>query len=122
MENKSSLVRYRESKSIRGQKDVYYDNSRGSALLALARAGKLPSRSLKCRFNPTLEDTCTLCGMCPETLEHVIFECNDGYFNEEDLHQRLGFAEDRNHTLINKTRSLLQKWEIETGSAENTRL
>jgi hypothetical protein len=49
-----------------------YDNSKGSALLALARAGSLPTRARRSHFTTSLEATYNQCGVYAETLEHVI--------------------------------------------------
>ena len=91
-----------------------YDNSRGSALWALARAGMLPTRSLKHHFDPAVDETCMRCGMAAETMHHVIAEFNEGYFSEEDLNARLGFGETASSTLTYRSKRLLESWEKET--------
>jgi hypothetical protein len=113
MLSKSSLLRYRSYKRSRGT-DQLYCNSRGSALLAMARAGMLPTRCQRARSEPGIDQNCVKCGMESETLEHVIFECNEIYYTEEDLLKRLGFHEEREPALVAATRKLLEKWELET--------
>ena len=50
MESKSSLEEYRQFKINRGIIDHVYDNSRGSTLLASARADFLNTNSFRARF------------------------------------------------------------------------
>ena len=109
---KPSLVRYRECKEHRGSVDVRYDDSRGSALLAMARGGILPTRSHRTNFE-NIDPTCRRCGMADEMLAHVIHECNDAYFTEEDLRRRLGFSGEKYPGLVAETKNLLQEWEKE---------
>jgi len=91
-----------------------YDNSRGSALLALCRAGMLMTRTRRQVSDPDIDTTCTRCGMVPETMEHVIFECNEVYFGEEDLTARLGFGKNPPGSRVKTTKRLLEYWEKET--------
>ena len=115
METKTSLARYRESKASHGVPEYFYDNSRGSALLALCRAGMLPTRSQLYRSNGQRYTVCLRCGMRPETLAHVIFECNEPFFSEEELIARLALGEEGvNTALTNGTKRLLERWEKET--------
>ena len=111
MKGKSTLARYRNFKVIRGSKEVMYDNSRGSALLALARAGALLTRTYRERFTPGLEKTCTLCGVYEETVEHVIHECGDRYVEEIETDEMLGFSDNPDPVILKKTMRLLESWE-----------
>ena len=111
MKTKSSLLRYQRFKKTRGSVDVRYDNSRGSGLLAVARAGVLPTRCHRKKFVPELDTTCLYCGMEPETLEHILHECNDCYFTEEDSCLKLGFTEVKQAAPVKATKRLLEKWE-----------
>src|SRR5215204_640200 len=89
---KSSLEIYRLGKKTRDTKSFIYDNSRGSTLLALARANMLPVKSHKMSPSGT-DTTCSRCGMYEETVKHVVFECNDIYHTEDDFLLRLGLQE-----------------------------
>ena len=79
MKQRSTLARYRNFKKIRGSREVQYDNSRGSAPLALARAGALQTGSTRARYVHGEEGTCHNCGVYEETIEHIIHECGDRY-------------------------------------------
>ena len=63
MSSKSSLVRYREFKRNKGTIDLTYDNTfdntRGSTLLAFARAGFLNTKSFRDRLEGG-GSTCTI--------------------------------------------------------------
>lgn len=121
MAGKSMLKLYSVHKESRSSAVHLYDNSRGSALLALARAGSLPTRVYKSHFS-TDPETCYRCGVYAETLEHVIFECNDHYYTAEDLITRIGMSDELNLLSVEATKRLLERWERENiGSAELAR-
>ena len=106
----SSLQHYRKGKKSRGEYSHLYDNSKGSALLALARADMLPTRAHK--MNSGSEKTCPRCGVYEETVAHVIFECNDAYHSEEELLDRLGLNEEANSaTELQRTKKILVNWD-----------
>ena len=111
MAGKSMLEVYREHKESRTSAVHLYDNSRGSALLALARAGSLPTRVHKSLFKNYPEPTCNRCGVYEETMEHVIFECNDHHHTTDDLCNRLGLKKEINRPAVEATKRLLEKWE-----------
>ena len=111
MEKRSTLARYRNLKVIRGSKEVKYDNSRGSALLALARAGILQTRTYRARFTPGLDTTCSNCGVYGETVEHVLHECGDRYVEDIETDEMLGFTDVPNPASLKSTMRLLEKWE-----------
>ena len=98
----------------RGIRMTPYDNSQGSALLALSRAGMLRTRKARKHAEPGLETTCVKCGTAPETISHVICECNDIYFEEEEILKRLGLDENPSSEMTSYTKRLLQQWENET--------
>ena len=54
------------------------------------------------------------CGMVPETMQHVIFECNDKYYGDEDLLDQSGFTDERSAHLKVRTKRLLENWDRET--------
>lgn len=114
METKPSLTLYREYKKGRGTAEHLYDNSRGSALLAMARAGMLPTRRHRTHFEQGIDSICMRCGMDEETLRHVIHECNEVYFTQEDTLLRLGFTHEISWRHISSTKRLLESWEKET--------
>ena len=122
MADKSSLRLYSKLKEERSSAVHLYDNSRGSALLALARAGTLPTKVYKSRFSPSPDTTCRRCGVYEETLEHVLLQCNHHYHTEEDLLRSLGLDKEPNRTSVDATKRLLEVWEREnTGLAELAR-
>lgn len=117
MEEKSTLARYRKFKDKRGSKEVQYENSRGSALLALARAGALPTRVFRTRFtnsdNGEREDYCRECQTYPETIEHVLHECGDRYYEDIETDRMLGFTDDPDPASISRAKRRLEIWERE---------
>ena len=68
MLTKSSLDLYGKGKTSRGVPSGLYDNRRGSALLALAWAYMLPTRTHK--MNSGSDKTCPRCGIYEETVKH----------------------------------------------------
>ena len=107
---KPSLKTYSAGKKTRGVSNYLYDNSRGSTLLALARANMLPTRAHK-MYTGT-DKTCPRCGVYEESMEHIIFECNDIYFTEEELLCRLGLHEEAyNATEVKRTKQILEDWD-----------
>ena len=111
MGKKSTLARYRNFKVIRGSKEVRYDNTRGSALLALARAGALPTKGHRARYTPGLDSTCTNCGVYEETVEHVLHECGDRYVEDIETDELLGFTDCPNPATQKNVMRLLENWE-----------
>lgn len=109
MKRKSSLTRYRAHKQKRGTIDHIYDNSRGSTLLAEARAGFLKTRKFRSRFEE-IEPDCTTCGR-EETLEHVLLECLDETDSDIEIQKKLGLHEDSTREIINETKRILERWE-----------
>ncbi|KAH7949133.1 hypothetical protein HPB49_005559 [Dermacentor silvarum] len=90
-EQKSSLELYRSEK-LEIRTECCYDNSKGSALLAEAKAGVLRTRIWRERFTEGVSTTCALCGESDETLCHVVLECG-GIFptRTQALPTALGF-------------------------------
>ena len=113
MRNKTSLSRYREYKQCRGDIEHFYDNSRGSMLLANARAGFLRTRTFRKRFE-NIDETCQRCKTSQETLEHVIMECDDQNCSEEEIRKRLGLLENSSRKIVADTKRRLERWERET--------
>jgi hypothetical protein len=112
MQLKSSLSVYRSGKTTRGTSSFIYDNSRGSSLLALARADMLPTKSHK--MHSDADTICDRCGVYEETAKHIVFECNDIYFTEEDFQKHLGLIEEQGASpLVSRTKQLLETWEQE---------
>ncbi|XP_018493778.1 uncharacterized protein LOC108863734 [Galendromus occidentalis] len=112
---KSSLEVYRLGKNSLGIQTFLYGNRRGDTLLALARAGILPTKSRGRSIDPQQEDTCLRCGTFEETVNHVIFERNDAYDTDEDFLSRLGLHEEKQGpSIVTKTQRILEKWEKET--------
>ena len=107
---KSSLELYSKGKTSRGVPSGLYDNRRGSVLLALARADMLPTRTHK--MNSGSDKTCPRCGIYEETAKHIIFECNDIYYTEENLLARLGLHTEANTaTEVKKAKKVLEDWD-----------
>jgi hypothetical protein len=66
VEKMSSLQKYYFRKSVYCRED-FYDNRKGSSLLAQARTDSLENFK---------HDLCRLCGENNETIEHIILDCN----------------------------------------------
>ena len=122
MKQRSTLTRYRNFKKIRGSREVQYDNSRGSALLALARAGALQTRSARARYVQGEEGTCHNCGVYEETIEHILHECGDRYASDIDTDEMLGFSDAPQIPILRRTKRILTEWENTTRSADIDRL
>ena len=89
MSRKPSLDLYAKYKQKRGwTKVAIYNNKRGSTLLALARAGILPTRKHRNKFLG-IYPHCLTCGMGDETIQHVLMECIPLHFGQEILSKRL---------------------------------
>jgi len=115
MIQKPTLEIYRSGESKPHVGSDIYDNSRGSSLLALARAGILPTRARLHRFDDNFDPICTRCGMEEETMEHVVFECNDIYASPEDLLKKLGLSDSENFKEgIKELKLILTQWEQDT--------
>ena len=112
MAEKNTLSRYRSFKKDRGTIDHLYDNSRGSRLLANARAGCLQTRKYRSRYTD-IEVTCPKCEREEETLEHVILECENPPDAEYMVRKRIGLHEDSTPQAITTTKRTLEKWEKE---------
>lgn len=114
MNLKPSLEIYKQYKRDRGRTSFgIYENGRGSALLALARAGMLPTRLHRSKFQP-IHTHCILCGMEEETVQHVIMECTPHHFEREELEDRMGFSEPIHRVKVDWTKKKLEEWERET--------
>ena len=112
---KSSLDTYRQGRKTRGVQSYLYGNRRGDVLLALARAGILPAKHHRKTDGQQQDRTCRKCGMYEETVKHIIFECNDAYFTDEDFLARLGLLEEmKDPSLVTNTKKILENWERET--------
>ena len=114
MLTKKSLDLYGMYKTTKGVPFNTYRNDRESALLGLARAGRLSTRQHRMHWESALDSTCVKCGMETETTKHVVFECNDVYHSEREYAERLGLTEDYCHKKVTETRKILRKWEEET--------
>ena len=111
MEGKSSLERYREFKQKRGTIDHMYDNSRGSTLLAEARAGFLKTRKFRSRFDE-IDPHCNVCGGVEvETLEHVILNSHEAAGSDDEAQKRLGLHEESTGRIMDETKRTLERWE-----------
>jgi len=114
MLTKRSLATYRMHDQAKVKTSCIYSNDRGSALLSLARAGMLPTRTHRRHFEPGFMTYCVKCGTEPETVEHVVLECNTALQGEQVLLQRLGLTQGINHAAIRETKRILMSWESET--------
>jgi hypothetical protein len=52
--------------------------------------------------------------MIPETTSHVVCECNDAFFDEEEILKRLGLDEKPSSQMTRDTKRLLQQRERQT--------
>jgi hypothetical protein len=113
MKNKSSLELYRAAKQQKGQVDRLYDNSRGSRLLADARAGMLRTRQFQARFIPSSDVTCQLCNATEETIEHVVLNCPVlGVRQGVSLSEALGLREGR-LLEVHVSKHRLSEWMVQ---------
>ena len=110
MESKSTLGVYRQFKVTRGLKTNIYDNSRGSRLLALTRAGMLNTRSRQNSRDPSIDIACPKCG-APETDKHVVLECEEGKFTQQEYPRRLGLHPESEPKDLGKAKDTLTRWE-----------
>ena len=113
MESKSSLEKYRQFKINRGTIDHVYDYSRGSTLLASARAGFLNTNSFRARFERG-DGKCVLCENHTETLDHVIMECGEVQDMEIEIRKRFGLRVDSTSGIVEQTKRNLERWERAT--------
>ena len=109
MAEKKTLSRYREYKEVRGTIEHLYDNTKGSRLLADARAGCLQTRKYRSRFS-NIGTACPKCGE-EETLEHVILECKKPLDAEYTIRKRIGLHKDSNTRRILPTKRVLEEWD-----------
>lgn len=110
METKSTLCVYRQSKETRGLRTDVYDNSRGSRLLALARAGMLNTRQRQNSRDPSIDMSCTRCG-APETIQHVVLGCEEGKHSQQEFPYRLGLHPHTTLEDLRRTKEILTRWE-----------
>ena len=110
MTGKNTLCRYRGCKQARGTIKHLYDNTKGSRLLADARAGCLQTRKYRSRYSD-IDATCPKCGSEGETLEHVILECRKPPDAEYVIQKKLGLHGDSSKDIILSTKLLLEKWD-----------
>lgn len=110
MSSKSSLTRYRDYKNKRGIIEHLYDNSRGSTLLASARAGFLRTRIFRSRFED-IDTVCTVCRTGPETIGHIILECQELADSDKEVRIRLGLHEESKPHIVERTKRTLERWE-----------
>lgn len=111
MGKKGSLQVYRENVGDRRVRRMVYDNSRGSGLLADARAGMLDLNVLKSRYMK-VDEKCRVCGEEKETIKNVVVDCRGlGESREVTVVEALGLGSDSEKNVeITKTR--LCRWEM----------
>ena len=109
---KSSLDAYRQGKKTPGVQSYLYGNRRGDVLLALARASILPTKNHRKNDDQQQDRTCRRCGVYEETVRHIVFECNDAYYTDEDFLSRMGLLEEmKDPSLVDNTTRILENWE-----------
>ena len=97
MRSKSSLERYKHFKLNRGITDHVYDNSRGSTLLASARADFLNTNSFRARVEG-VDSKCLLCEY------HTEMEFGEVQGMEIEIRMRLGLHEDSTSEIVERTK------------------
>ena len=113
MNSKPSPKFYRERK-IRGDTPHgLYENSRGSALLALAGAGMLPTRRHRSRYQQ-IDSLCVKCGRGKETIPHIIMKCLPHQDQAEELARRMDSTGEPDVSRWRDTKRTLETWEKET--------
>ena len=119
MKEKSSLGVYREDKKHRGGVEELYDNSRGSGLLADARAGMLNTRVHRAHFLE-VSPVCPLCHQEEETVEHVVIGCSAlGVREGLELGTALGLGAIVDWEEVRRTKQRLSGWETWVGGLEH---
>jgi hypothetical protein len=114
MAQKPSLALYRKYKESRGKTAFgIYENNRGSSLLALTRAGMLPTRTHRSKYQH-IYPHCIKCGMEDETIPHIILDCTPHHYEFEELPRRLGLTGSNDKDRWRTTRRMLETWENET--------
>ena len=110
MQMRTSLSLYRQHKTIKGHVDRLYDNSRGSGLMADARAGMLNTQQHRSHFL-NVNTLCRLCGSDVETIDHVVLKCVELGVRNVPLSLALGMGQRRNYEEVYLTKSRLSEWE-----------
>ena len=113
MNSKSSLEFYREYKIRGATPHGLYENSRGSALMALARAGMLPTRRHRSRYQQ-IDPLCLKCGRVEETIPHIIMKCLPHQDQAKELARRMGLTGEPDGGRWRDTKRTLEGWERET--------
>ena len=87
-----------------------YDNSRGSRLLALTRAGMHNTRNWQLKYDPSIDPLRPKCGK-PETAKHVVLECEEDGGSEQEFVRRIGLLPDTDSKTLRRTKAILSTWE-----------
>ena len=101
---------YRENKQNMGTVLGLYDNREGSGLLANSRAGMLYTNVLKAKIDEETDVQCDLCRKSPETIKHVVIECEGLGVRNVSLEIALGFDPCLNWEELNVTKKRLTNW------------
>jgi len=112
MEQKSSLEVNRGGKRHWGGVEGLYDNTRGSGLLADARAGMLDTGVYRSHFED-VDGVCKLCGQGEETVQHVVVACPVLGIRDVSLADALGLGESMNWQALVETKRRLSWWKSE---------
>ena len=110
MSGEGTLDRYGHFKKVRGNIEHIHDNTKGSRLLANARAGCLQARRHRSRHK-NMEATRRKCGAEEEALEHVVLECEKPADAEERIRKMIGLHEDSTPTMVFNSKRVLKEWE-----------
>ena len=110
MRDRSSLVVYRSKKVEWGGVEGLYDNSRGSALLADARAVMLDTNVHRSHFEE-VGTLCAFCGQEDETVEHVVIGCSSLALREVELVVALGLGDAVMWDEVRETKKRLACWK-----------
>jgi exonuclease III len=119
MEKKSSLERYRKCKSVKCL-EAFYDNSRGSQLLAEARAGLLKTkefRQIHFQSDHGISTTCPRCQSGADNLKHILYECVAStrlLSTDVSIDEALGLVENASKTVSSEVKKILDEWYRKT--------
>ncbi|KAH7968259.1 hypothetical protein HPB52_007268 [Rhipicephalus sanguineus] len=115
-EKKSSMTVYMMGKGDIA-KEAFFDNSRGSGLLAEARSGVLRTRHWRAHYVDGQQTQCILCNAAEETIEHIVLQCPKIHPPSEttSLQTALGFVEGEDQhkgarTHVELTKQRLEHW------------
>jgi hypothetical protein len=116
VDQKRSLQQYSINKVGRAI-EKFYDNTKGSALLAEARSGLLKTREFRRNHfdgDAAISIICPRCKNGNDELLHILYECQSASFlldqNLVSIEEALGWSQETDFDTINQTKRILDEW------------